>query len=108
MIFLNNKLIFLKKDKYLHTNCLAALANMSSKFLNLHPYVCQRLNSLFNLLSKKRTKIITQLNVDNTSKNENEAADQKADNNGKDLVNFFFYIFRIFILLFYIYILNLN
>lgn len=32
------------RDKYLHTNCLAALANMSGKFQNLHPYVCQRIN----------------------------------------------------------------
>ncbi|XP_060076610.1 dymeclin-like [Ylistrum balloti] len=31
------------RDKYLHTNCLAALANMSSQFTNLHPYVSQRL-----------------------------------------------------------------
>ena len=32
------------RDKYLHTNCLAALANMSSKFHSLHSYVCQRIN----------------------------------------------------------------
>lgn len=50
-------------DKYLHTNCLAALANMSSKFHDLHPYVCQRINSLFNLLAKKRIKIINSLNT---------------------------------------------
>lgn len=31
------------RDKYLHTNCLAALANMSGQFRNLHPYVAQRL-----------------------------------------------------------------
>ena len=55
------------RDKYLHTNCLAALANMSSKFNNLHPYVCQRLNSLFNLLAKKRTKIIVALNTNTPS-----------------------------------------
>lgn len=51
------------RDKYLHTNCLAALANMSSKFNDLHPYVCQRINSLFNLLAKKRIKIINSLNT---------------------------------------------
>ncbi len=34
---------------------------MSSKFHSLHPYVCQRINSLFQLLSKKRTKVIAQL-----------------------------------------------
>ncbi|KAL4216561.1 hypothetical protein ACF0H5_024284 [Mactra antiquata] len=31
------------RDKYLHTNCLAALANMSSQFTDLHQYVAQRL-----------------------------------------------------------------
>ena len=65
----------------MHTNCLAALANMSSKFYNLHPYVCQRLNSLFNLLAKKRTKIINLLNVDN-----DKTKDETTDNNGKDFV----------------------
>ncbi len=34
---------FLSQDKYLHTNCLAALANMSAQFRNLHPYVTQRI-----------------------------------------------------------------
>jgi len=46
------------RDKYLHTNCLATLANMSSKFENLHTYVTQKLISLFNLLSRKHTKIL--------------------------------------------------
>ncbi|KAK6634510.1 hypothetical protein RUM43_011911 [Polyplax serrata] len=41
------------RDKYLHTNCLAALANMSNNFRNLHAYVCQRLLSLFETLAKK-------------------------------------------------------
>ncbi|XP_071942367.1 dymeclin-like [Antedon mediterranea] len=49
------------RDKYLHTNCLAALANMSSQFHSLHPYVTQRIVSLFELLSKKHGKIIEQL-----------------------------------------------
>lgn len=40
------------RDEYLHTNCLAALANMSSQFHNLHPYVCQRLVGLFEVLAK--------------------------------------------------------
>ncbi|KAL1459094.1 hypothetical protein WDU94_011102 [Cyamophila willieti] len=40
------------RDKYLHTNCLAALANMSSQFTNLHPYVCQRVIGLFEVLAK--------------------------------------------------------
>ena len=31
------------QDKYLHTNCLAALANMSAQFTNLHPFVAQKI-----------------------------------------------------------------
>ncbi|EPQ19088.1 Dymeclin [Myotis brandtii] len=32
-------------DKYLHTNCLAALANMSAQFRSLHQYAAQRIIS---------------------------------------------------------------
>ena len=46
------------RDKYLHTNCLAALANMSSQFYNLHTYVSQRIVSLFNLLARKHSKTL--------------------------------------------------
>ncbi|XP_014782112.1 dymeclin [Octopus bimaculoides] len=46
------------RDKYLHTNCLAALANMSSNFNNLHPYVAQRIVSLFAQLCKKHSKLV--------------------------------------------------
>ncbi len=46
------------RDKYLHTNCLAALANMSSQFQNLHTYVTQRIVSLFNLLARKHSKTL--------------------------------------------------
>lgn len=45
------------RDKYLHTNCLAALANMSAQFRDLHPYVSQRLVSLFETLAKKYQKL---------------------------------------------------
>ncbi|XP_014211106.1 dymeclin isoform X2 [Copidosoma floridanum] len=45
------------RDRYLHTNCLAALANMSSQFRALHPYVSQRLISLFETLAKKHAKL---------------------------------------------------
>ncbi len=40
------------RDRYLHTNCLAALANMSGLFKHLHPYVAQRLVSLFETLAR--------------------------------------------------------
>ena len=69
------------RDKYLHTNCLAALANMSSKFNNLHTYVCQRINSLFNLLAKKRTKIITSLN--STEPSTEATSEQQAEKNSQ-------------------------
>lgn len=49
------------RDKYLHTNCLAALANMSSQFRFLHPYVAQRLVSLFETLAKKHDRLQAQL-----------------------------------------------
>lgn len=45
------------RDKYLHTNCLAALANMSAQFRSLHPYVSQRLLSLFETLAKKYARL---------------------------------------------------
>lgn len=32
-----------EQDKYLHTNCLAALANMSAQFRRLHQYAAQRI-----------------------------------------------------------------
>jgi hypothetical protein len=45
------------RDKYLHTNCLAALANMSANFRQLHQYVAQRIVDLFKLLSKRHEKM---------------------------------------------------
>lgn len=50
------------RDKYLHTNCLAALANMSGQFRNLHPYVAQRLVSLFETLAKKHSRLDADMN----------------------------------------------
>ncbi|XP_063217608.1 dymeclin [Bacillus rossius redtenbacheri] len=49
------------RDKYLHTNCLAALANMSGQFRNLHPYVSQRLVSLFETLARKHARLAGQI-----------------------------------------------
>lgn len=46
------------RDKYLHTNCLAALANMSSQFRSLHPYVSQRIVSLFETLARKHSRLV--------------------------------------------------
>jgi len=67
------------RDKYLHTNCLAALANMSSKFRSLHPYVAQRLVSVFETLAKRHLKLIEKLEGQSTStssKTESEKASE--------------------------------
>nr|XP_058970564.1 dymeclin-like [Pocillopora verrucosa] len=72
------------RDKYLHTNCLATLANMSSQFHALHPYVTQRIVSLYALLSKKHAKVtelLKQAESGNQQQNANEAhnSDHLAD-----------------------------
>ena len=46
------------RDKYLHTNCLACLANMSSTFKELHAYVAQKLVGLLCALAKKHAKLV--------------------------------------------------
>lgn len=45
--------IIVPKDKFLHTNLLATLANMSSHFKHLNPYVCQKIITLFIRISKR-------------------------------------------------------
>ena len=49
----------LNQDRYLHTNCLATLANMAARFTELHPYVCQRLVGMLGQLCRKLTRIKT-------------------------------------------------
>jgi hypothetical protein len=41
------------RDVYLHTNCLAALANMAPHVQQLNAYASQRLVSLFDMLARK-------------------------------------------------------
>jgi len=53
-------------DKYLHTNCLATLANMAAYFRRLHPYTCQRLVTLLCVLNKRRTRVLTELKSSTT------------------------------------------
>ncbi|XP_077247325.1 uncharacterized protein LOC143887097 [Tasmannia lanceolata] len=45
------------RDIYLHTNCLATLANMAPHVHRLSAYASQRLVSLFDMLSRKYTKL---------------------------------------------------
>ncbi|EYC15389.1 hypothetical protein Y032_0037g3494 [Ancylostoma ceylanicum] len=51
------------RDRYLHTNCLAALANMSSSFKNLSPIVCQKMIALLELLTKRHVKMVEQMRL---------------------------------------------
>ncbi|XP_064387359.1 dymeclin-like isoform X2 [Halichondria panicea] len=52
------------RDKYLHTNCLAALANMSSHFHSLHLDAARKIVNLFKLLAKKHQRISERLSSD--------------------------------------------
>ncbi|XP_074292252.1 uncharacterized protein LOC141619126 [Silene latifolia] len=45
------------QDVYLHTNCLATLANMAPHVHCLNSYASQRLVSLFHMLSRKYSKL---------------------------------------------------
>lgn len=45
------------RDVYLHTNCLATLANMAPHAHRLSAYASQRLVSLFDMLSRKYNKL---------------------------------------------------
>ncbi|KAF3774546.1 Dymeclin [Nymphaea thermarum] len=45
------------RDVYLHTNCLATLANMAPHVHRLSAYASQRLVSLFDMLSRKYMKL---------------------------------------------------
>jgi hypothetical protein len=46
------------RDVYLHTNCLAILANMAPHVHRLSAYASQRLVSLFDMLSRKYARSI--------------------------------------------------
>ncbi|KAL3812564.1 hypothetical protein ACJIZ3_013832 [Penstemon smallii] len=50
------------KDVYLHTNCLATLANMAPHVHRLSAYASQRLVSLFDMLSRKYNKLAEMTN----------------------------------------------
>ncbi|KAG9321304.1 hypothetical protein KVV02_007877 [Mortierella alpina] len=47
------------KDVYFHTNSLAILANMSNSLQDIHPYVSQRLVTLFDIVARRHQKLVT-------------------------------------------------
>ncbi|CAJ0581585.1 unnamed protein product, partial [Mesorhabditis spiculigera] len=69
------------KDRYLHTNCLAALANMASCFKNLSPIVCQKVVGLIETLNKRYVKLVD--TVKQNSINDSPES-EKSDENLQD------------------------
>ncbi|KAI6242101.1 Dymeclin [Aphelenchoides fujianensis] len=64
------------RDRYLHTNCLAALANMSSSFKHLSPYVSQKLIGLLEAMTKRHAKMIQRLRE--TAEDEEQPEDEES------------------------------
>ncbi|RIA96059.1 Dymeclin [Glomus cerebriforme] len=46
------------RDVYFHTNCLATMANLGNSIQDIHPYVAQRLVSLFDIVAKRYQKLL--------------------------------------------------
>ncbi|KAL5110268.1 Dymeclin [Taenia crassiceps] len=60
------------RDKYLHINSLAALANLSPKITNLHPYVSQALVDLLQKLVKRHKRLVNEICILNDQLKEQE------------------------------------
>ncbi|KAF9419554.1 hypothetical protein BGZ94_009376 [Podila epigama] len=46
------------RDVYFHTNSLAILANMSNSLQDIHPYVSQKLVTLFDIVARRYQKLV--------------------------------------------------
>lgn len=70
------------RDRYLHNNCSAALANMSSEVKNLHSVPVQRLTAFFEQVSKRYRKTLTEIRRNSSSgpvqENENQNMEELA------------------------------
>jgi len=67
------------RDVYLHTNCLAALANMAPHVQNLNSYASQRLVSLFDMLARKYSKLQSRAKVTSGGKAAEAAAEENEE-----------------------------
>ncbi|BFZ14111.1 hypothetical protein BsWGS_17150 [Bradybaena similaris] len=72
------------RDKYLHTNCLAALANMSSQFTNLSSIVAQKLINLFSQLCKRHSKLVDQIRQSAMNSQSSDLTDEQTDSEQQD------------------------
>lgn len=59
------------KDKFLHTNLFATLANISNHFDHLHPYVCQRFLEFLERLGKRYALSTRHKDMDSQLNNKN-------------------------------------
>lgn len=84
------------QDVYLHTNCLATLANMAPHVHRLSAYASQRLVSLFYMLSRKYTKLDELRN----DKLQMSKGNLMSDLIAEDMVVYFVFAFYVFGLLF--------
>ena len=74
------------RDRYLHQNCLAALANMSGGFRDLSSFVCQKIVGLLETMTRRHSKLI-QMMRDNA-----EECEDLEDSQGFDLVCVLYYL----------------
>jgi len=72
------------RDKYLHTNCLAALANMSAQFTDLHPFVAQKMMNLFSQLCKRHSRLVEQIRQSAMASQAEEQTDETTDAEQQD------------------------
>lgn len=68
------------RDRYLHQNCLAALANMSSGFRELSAFVSQKIVGLLETMTRRHAKLIQML------RENAEDCEDLDDSQGYDLV----------------------
>ncbi|XP_059158576.1 dymeclin-like isoform X2 [Physella acuta] len=67
------------RDKYLHTNCLAALANMSAQFTHLNSFVAQKIINLFSQLCKRHTRLVNDIRESAMKSQSSEQTDEQTD-----------------------------
>ncbi|KAG5453854.1 Dymeclin [Clonorchis sinensis] len=64
------------KDRYLHVNILAALANLSAKVTNMHSFVSDSFMCVLQLLAKRYNRTVEQLRL--LSSKETQSVDDKS------------------------------
>ncbi|KAH7712679.1 Dymeclin [Aphelenchoides avenae] len=71
------------RDRYLHTNSLAAMANMSSCFKHLSPHVCQKIIGLLETMTRRHSRMIQSMR--DNAENEEPEEDYRGDDLHRDI-----------------------